>query len=89
MIKFVKEPFRAKDVEGILHPFVREWFFSKFKEFSLPQLYGVLEIHNQNNVLISAPTGSTKTLSSFLAILNELVTLDLRGELKEMFKKGV
>ena len=83
MIKFVKEPFRAKDVEGILHPFVREWFFSKFKEFSLPQLYGVLEIHNQNNVLISAPTGSTKTLSSFLAILNELVTLDLRGELKD------
>ena len=83
MIKTVKEPFKAKDVEGILHPFVREWFFSKFKEFSLPQLYGVLEIHNQNNVLISAPTGATKTLTAFLAILNELVTLDLSGELKD------
>jgi len=36
-------------------------------------LYGVMEIHQRKNILISAPTGSTKTLTGFLAILNELV----------------
>ena len=83
MITKIKEPFRPNDLDVILHPFVREWFFNKFKEYSLPQLYGVMEVHNKNNVLISAPTGATKTLTAFLAILNELVTLDLKGELKD------
>jgi len=83
MIKIIKEPHTAREVETILHPFVREWFFSKFKEFSLPQLYGVMEIHQGNNILVSAATGSTKTLTAFLAILNELVTLDVEGKLED------
>jgi Lhr-like helicase len=81
-IKVIDKPHKAKDVERILHPFVREWFFGKFKEFSLPQLFGVMEIHKGNNVLISAPTGATKTLTAFLSIINELVTLDLNGALE-------
>ncbi len=36
-------------------------------------MYGVMEIHSRKNVLISAPTGSGKTLTAFLSILNELV----------------
>ncbi|MBI2105776.1 DEAD/DEAH box helicase [Candidatus Woesearchaeota archaeon] len=82
-IEFIEKPYKAKEVESILHPFVREWFFKKFKEFSLPQLYGVLEIHNGNNVLVSAPTGATKTLTAFLAILNELVTLASEEKLED------
>ncbi len=82
-IKFIEKPHKGNEVEAILHPFVREWFFSKFKEFSLPQLYGVLEIHRGNNILVSAPTGATKTLTAFLAILNELVTLDVDGKLED------
>ncbi len=58
-----------------LHPYVKEWFFSKFEDFSLPQKYGVLNIHNKKDILISAPTGGTKTLTAFLAILNKLVIL--------------
>ena len=27
----------SKDIEKILHPLVKEWFFSKFENFSLPQ----------------------------------------------------
>ena len=73
MIEYIEDPYKKKDIEKVLHPFVREWFFNKFKEFSIPQLYGVLEIHNNNNILISAPTGATKTLTAFLSILNELV----------------
>jgi len=75
MISKLKKPYKESELNGILHPFVKEWFFSKFKEFSLPQLYSVMEIHNKNNVLISAPTGGTKTLTAFLSILNELVYL--------------
>ena len=73
MIKLIKEPYKPVHLKSILHPFINQWFFSKFKDFSLPQLYGVMEIHNRKNVLISAPTGATKTLTGFLAVLNELV----------------
>ncbi|MBS3151142.1 ATP-dependent helicase [Candidatus Woesearchaeota archaeon] len=83
MIEFIETPRKKDDVEKILHPFVKEWFFLKFKDFSLPQLYGVMEIHNGNNILVSAPTGATKTLTAFLAILNELVSLDAEGRLED------
>ncbi|MBD3354546.1 hypothetical protein GF361_01015, partial [Candidatus Woesearchaeota archaeon] len=72
-IKQVKEPYKANQVKKILHPLLKKWFFSKFKSFSLPQKYGVIPIHNRENILVSAPTGATKTLTGFLAILNELV----------------
>ena len=75
MITELKKPYEKEDILKILHPFVKEWFLNKFKEFSQTQLYGVMEIHKENNILISAPTGGTKTLTSFLSILNELVML--------------
>jgi len=71
-----------KDIIGILHPLVKEWFFSKFGEFSLPQKYGVLSIWERKNILISAPTGGTKTLTAFLSILNYLVMLAEKNELE-------
>ena len=83
MITKLEKPYKEEEIEEILHPFVREWFFSKFKEFSLPQLDGVMEIHNKNNVLISAPTGGTKTLTAFLSILNELVYLADNNQLED------
>ncbi|PIZ50934.1 ATP-dependent helicase [Candidatus Woesearchaeota archaeon CG_4_10_14_0_2_um_filter_33_13] len=73
MIKTITEQYSELQIKSVLHPLVNQWFFSKFKEFSLPQLYGVMEIHKRNNILISAPTGATKTLTGFLAILNELI----------------
>ena len=73
MIQTLTQPYKTVQIKAILHPLVNSWFFKKFKTFSPPQLFGVMEIHNRKNVLISAPTGSGKTLTSFLAILNELV----------------
>src|SRR3990167_2631265 len=69
------KPNNSEDVKEILHPLVSEWFFSKFKELSLTQKYGVLKIWERKNILISAPTGGTKTLTAFLSILNYLVVL--------------
>jgi len=72
-----------EELEKILDADVKKWFFSKFKDFSLPQLYGVLPIHERKNILISAPTGGTKTLTSFLAIINYLTSLAKKNELED------
>ncbi len=73
MITTITEPYQPVHLKSVFHPLLNRWFFSKFKDFSLPQLYGVMEIHSRKNILISAPTGSGKTLTAFLSILNELV----------------
>ncbi len=83
MVTFKKKPNTDKELLNILNPRVKEWFFSKFPSFSLPQLYGVMEIHSRNNILVSAPTGATKTLTGFLSILNELVDLSEKGLLED------
>jgi ATP-dependent Lhr-like helicase len=80
-IDYVKDMNSPEQLNLVLNPLVKEWFFSRFKEYSLPQLYGVMQIHARNNVLISAPTGGTKTLTAFLSILNELVNLAEAGNL--------
>jgi len=77
------KPNNASEVEGILTPTIKKWFFSRFPSFSLPQLYGVYEIHSRNNILVSAPTGATKTLTGFLSILNELVDSAEKGKLDD------
>src|SRR3989344_8950499 len=83
MIAHIREPHAKEEVESLLHPLVRRWFFQKYKDFSLPQRYGVKEIHEGNNILISAPTGGTKTLTSTLSIINELVKLAIEDKLEE------
>ncbi|MBI2145732.1 ATP-dependent helicase [Candidatus Woesearchaeota archaeon] len=83
MITYLEQPYTETQLKAILHPLINKWFFSKFKEFSLPQKYGVMEIHSRKNILISAPTGATKTLTGFLAILNELVDSAKKGILED------
>src|SRR3989344_7889772 len=82
-INYIEKPYEKEEVKRILHPLVSEWFFNKFEDFSLTQLYGVKTINNRTNVLISAPTGGTKTLTAFLSIINYLVTLALKNELED------
>ncbi len=77
------EPVSERELQEILHPLVKEWFFSRFEAFSLTQLYGVYPIHSRKNILITAPTGGTKTLTAFLAILNYLVGLAAKKELED------
>src|SRR3989339_370319 len=81
-IKFI-EPSKSEDIIGILNPLVKEWFFGKFVDFSLTQLYGVGNIYGRKNILVSAPTGGTKTLTAFLGILNYIVDLSLKNELED------
>jgi len=76
-------PATRAELTGVLHPLVREWFFSRFADFSPTQLAAVTHIHGRKNILVSAPTGGTKTLTAFLAILNYLVDLAVRKELED------
>src|SRR3989344_5573199 len=82
-IEFIEKPNTSEEVKETLSPLVNEWFFNKFREFSLTQLYGVKRINDRKNILVSAPTGGTKTLTAFLSILNYLVELGLKNELED------
>jgi ATP-dependent helicase Lhr and Lhr-like helicase len=83
MIKFLKDPYTELQVKSILHPIVNKWFFNKFKTFTPSQLHAVYPIHCRENILVSSPTGSGKTLTGFLAILNELIDSSERGILED------
>src|SRR3989344_2579191 len=81
-IEFVRENDKEEIVKT-LNPVVKEWFFSRFEDFSLTQRYGVKNIYDRKNILVSAPTGGTKTLTAFLGILNYLVDLAFKKELED------
>src|SRR3990167_9020434 len=82
MIEHLEKPYKPEQIKHILNSIIDKWFFTRFKEFSLQQLFGVMEIHSRNNILVSAPTGATKTLTSFLSILNELIDSSEKGILE-------
>jgi ATP-dependent helicase Lhr and Lhr-like helicase len=54
------------------HPAVTQWFEQTFGSPTEPQVRGWPAIQSGRHVLISAPTGSGKTLSAFLASLDLL-----------------
>lgn len=79
----MKKPYKKEEILKSMHPLVKEWFLHKFKTFAPPQKYAILNVHSRINTLISSPTGSGKTLSAFLAIINELVDLSEKGLLED------
>jgi len=83
MITYKEQPNTDEEIFQVLHPLVRQWFEQKFKTFGLPQRYAVLDIHSRKNILVSAPTGSGKTLTAFLSILNELIDSAHKGILED------
>ncbi len=68
---------------GLMEPLISEWFGSKFKDLTEPQSYAIPIIHRREHVLVSSPTGSGKTLTAFLSIINELFKSAKAGKLEE------
>jgi ATP-dependent Lhr-like helicase len=65
------------------HPIVREWFTSAFGTPTEPQEQGWPHILAGETTLICAPTGSGKTLTAFLACIDQLVRKSLSGRLED------
>ncbi|PSH01064.1 MAG: helicase, partial [Nanohaloarchaea archaeon SW_7_46_7] len=82
-IKFADEEQASETLPDDFEPYVKEWFNDQFEGLSPPQKYSFDLIHNEENSLICAPTGSGKTLSAFLAVLNDLFQMGDKGELED------
>lgn len=83
MIKKVEKKHSTEGIMSLMHPVVSEWFKTKFGEVTEAQSMAVPLIHARQSVLVSSPTGSGKTLTAFLSILNELILLSSQGRLED------
>ena len=81
-IEFAKK-IETSEINSLLDETLKKWFFSKYESYSETQKYSIKEIKMKNNLLISAPTGGTKTLSSFLPIFDYLIRLIKNNSLEE------
>ncbi len=63
------------------HPIVQEWFLRRFGSPTEPQIAGWLAILRGEPTLLSAPTGSGKTLSAFLVAIDRLLRASIAGRL--------
>ncbi|MDO8647654.1 MAG: ATP-dependent helicase [Candidatus Diapherotrites archaeon] len=82
-ISFQTEKYSDGEIYKTLNPLLGAWFKHCFGSFTEPQRYAMLNVHNKINTLISAPTGTGKTLSAFGAVLGELMNLSEAGRLED------
>ncbi len=83
MLTFAEKPFEDSESLGVLNPYVRDWFTKNFKKLTPPQKYAFKLISENKNMLVTAPTGSGKTISAFLSIISRLFEYSLQGKLED------
>ncbi|MBS3781452.1 MAG: ATP-dependent helicase [Candidatus Thermoplasmatota archaeon] len=81
-VKRVDESGYSEKLPEDFEPYVKRWFNEKFDGLTAPQKHSFELIHENKNSLVSSPTGSGKTLSAFLSILNELFLKGDKGKLE-------
>lgn len=75
--------FKVEETLPFLDDIVAQWFNNKYSDLSEPQRKAIPLIHDKKNVLVSSPTGTGKTLTGFLSIINELFKKARNNELEE------
>ena len=71
----------TEELLDTLCPPVRNWFKDTFPDFTEPQKMAIPRILNGEHVLLCSPTGSGKTLTAFLSIIDDLVRRSMDGTL--------
>ena len=81
-ITYLDKPLDSEELyESLCQP-VRNWFREKFPDFTEPQKLAIPAIQNGDHLLLCSPTGSGKTLTAFLTIIDKLVRHALAGTLE-------
>ncbi|HET6426175.1 MAG TPA: DEAD/DEAH box helicase, partial [Planctomycetaceae bacterium] len=68
------------------HPLIERWFAARFQGPTEPQRRGWPAIAAGEHTLIAAPTGSGKTLTAFLAVIDRLVRESFESPLEDQIR---
>ncbi|MED5308169.1 MAG: DEAD/DEAH box helicase, partial [Candidatus Thermoplasmatota archaeon] len=82
-IEYLDNPQDTEDLLTMLCPPVRNWFKDKFPDFTRPQKLAIPAIMDRKHLLLCSPTGSGKTLTAFLTVIDQLVRMALDGKLQK------
>ena len=82
-IEYVEDRMETEELLERLCPPVRNWFMDKFPDFTEPQKVAIPRILKGEHLLLCSPTGSGKTLTAFLTIIDDLVRRSMNGKLKD------
>ena len=82
-ITYLEHPTETDALMEKLCPPVRNWFKDKFPDFTRPQKLAIPTIMDGGHLLPCSPTGSGKTLTAFLTIIDQLVRKALDGKLEK------
>ena len=83
MIERSDRTYTKDEVMDLMQPLISTWFEERFTGLTEPQARAIPVIHRRDNVLVSSPTGSGKTLTAFMSIINELTRYASEGTLEE------
>lgn len=72
MIRVLDRDFASEEVFQILLPFVADWFKESYGDFTPVQRKTIPLVKKGDNILVSSPTGTGKTLAVFLGIIDNL-----------------
>ncbi|ALM83382.1 DEAD/DEAH box helicase [Bordetella sp. N] len=73
-------PAQTDVLDELFHPAVADWFHRSYDAPTPAQQQAWPLIHARKPTLVAAPTGSGKTLTAFLAALDELVRMGLAAD---------
>lgn len=75
--------FKVESELPFLDPVISRWFNSRYSSLTEPQAKAIPLIHGKKNVLVSSPTGTGKTMTGFLSIINELFIMSREERLED------
>jgi ATP-dependent Lhr-like helicase len=70
-----------EEVMALLKPYIARWLRNKYGSLTPPQRMAIPRIKAGENVLISSPTGTGKTLAAFLAVIDTIYEMWEKKEL--------